>query len=94
MNEKQYTLRQWSEIQGGHEMTETPESQFSFIGSLNESKLFRSKNRVEGTSTRDMADVAFMNMLSLYIMSQTYDCLLYTSPSPRDKRQSRMPSSA
>ena len=26
--------------------------------------------------------------------SSTYDCLLYTSPSPRDKRQSRMPSSA
>ena len=24
----------------------------------------------------------------------TYPCLLYTSPSPRDKRQSRMPSSA
>ena len=25
---------------------------------------------------------------------ETYSCLLYTSPSPRDKRQSRMPSSA
>ena len=25
---------------------------------------------------------------------QIKDCLLYTSPSPRDKRQSRMPSSA
>ena len=25
---------------------------------------------------------------------QGFDCLLYTSPSPRDKRQSRMPSSA
>ena len=25
---------------------------------------------------------------------QTKACLLYTSPSPRDKRQSRMPSSA
>ena len=25
---------------------------------------------------------------------QLYTCLLYTSPSPRDKRQSRMPSSA
>ena len=24
----------------------------------------------------------------------SYACLLYTSPSPRDKRQSRMPSSA
>ena len=26
--------------------------------------------------------------------SLTWSCLLYTSPSPRDKRQSRMPSSA
>ena len=26
--------------------------------------------------------------------AQLEDCLLYTSPSPRDKRQSRMPSSA
>ena len=28
------------------------------------------------------------------ISQETYTCLLYTSPSPRDKRQSRMPSSA
>ena len=27
-------------------------------------------------------------------LASKYDCLLYTSPSPRDKRQSRMPSSA
>ena len=27
-------------------------------------------------------------------MHQVWICLLYTSPSPRDKRQSRMPSSA
>ena len=27
-------------------------------------------------------------------VTQNYTCLLYTSPSPRDKRQSRMPSSA
>ena len=26
--------------------------------------------------------------------AQAFVCLLYTSPSPRDKRQSRMPSSA
>ena len=32
----------------------------------------------------------------LRVFAETYDetCLLYTSPSPRDKRQSRMPSSA
>ena len=29
-----------------------------------------------------------------YFSSQLSSCLLYTSPSPRDKRQSRMPSSA
>ena len=28
------------------------------------------------------------------IGADIYSCLLYTSPSPRDKRQSRMPSSA
>ena len=28
------------------------------------------------------------------IQDKLYSCLLYTSPSPRDKRQSRMPSSA
>ena len=27
-------------------------------------------------------------------LAEAYACLLYTSPSPRDKRQSRMPSSA
>ena len=29
-----------------------------------------------------------------YLINGHYGCLLYTSPSPRDKRQSRMPSSA
>ena len=28
------------------------------------------------------------------VTNDIYTCLLYTSPSPRDKRQSRMPSSA
>ena len=34
------------------------------------------------------------SMPELNGISIPYDCLLYTSPSPRDKRQSRMPSSA
>ena len=29
-----------------------------------------------------------------FVMLSLYDCLLYTSPSPRDQRGSRMPSSA
>ena len=31
---------------------------------------------------------------TVYITGRSKGCLLYTSPSPRDKRQSRMPSSA
>ena len=32
--------------------------------------------------------------LKLLLLDEPYDCLLYTSPSPRDQRGSRMPSSA
>ena len=73
MEQKQYTAKQWSEIQGGHTMSETPKKQYSFIGDLNESKMFKTRQRVEGTNARDMADFAFMNMLALYIMSNEYD---------------------
>ena len=38
-------------------------------------------------------DQAWQKWLQAYMTQSTY-CLLYTSPSPRDKRQSRMPSSA
>ena len=32
--------------------------------------------------------------ISQYTIEEAYDCLLYTSPSPRDTIRSRMPSSA
>ena len=35
-----------------------------------------------------------MEGVRFYTRTKTVTCLLYTSPSPRDKRQSRMPSSA
>ena len=38
---------------------------------------------------------SYLNSLELFAQQlDSIDCLLYTSPSPRDKRQSRMPSSA
>ena len=46
----------------------------------------------------DLADFARMtpdeHHALTHLMSYFNPCLLYTSPSPRDKRQSRMPSSA
>ena len=38
--------------------------------------------------------VEIFHHLKAVLKSKNYSCLLYTSPSPRDKRQSRMPSSA
>ena len=34
------------------------------------------------------------SMLDVAISNRPYGCLLYTSPSPRDRQKSRMPSSA
>ena len=39
-------------------------------------------------------DPAIIEALAPELRNQACLCLLYTSPSPRDKRQSRMPSSA
>ena len=52
----------------------------------------------EGATHIDYKDLAtlksFVSESGKIIPSRNTGCLLYTSPSPRDKRQSRMPSSA
>ena len=40
------------------------------------------------------ADIGFLDGGAAWLSWQQYGCLLYTSPSPRDQRGSRMPSSA
>ena len=49
-----------------------------------------SKRLEEGTASV----VKLITKRKDFPVPETCDCLLYTSPSPRDKRQSRMPSSA
>ena len=49
-------------------------------------KVLESKNIVDNQEIQ--------NLFKDTNISHDYICLLYTSPSPRDKRQSRMPSSA
>ena len=45
--------------------------------------------------TREITIAVFISIWILVIIGAVFNaCLLYTSPSPRDKRQSRMPSSA
>ena len=52
-------------------------------------------NHAGGTNHEALAQLQQDNAEHLiHLNSGHSDCLLYTSPSPRDKRQSRMPSSA
>ena len=47
------------------------------------------------TPIADQVNVAFSDKkFTFWTIGLTYDCLLYTSPSPRDATLSRMPSSA
>ena len=60
-------------------------------GDAQMSSLFQS--HLEGSDLSNFPlEVAYGSKVTL--KNQAYGCLLYTSPSPRDKRQSRMPSSA
>ena len=43
---------------------------------------------------RDSAEISEDTRQKIKAFAKLYNCLLYTSPSPRDQRGSRMPSSA
>ena len=61
-------------------------------------RVVRYDHRDCGLSTKVSSDVGYtLDALAddaLAVLDEHGICLLYTSPSPRDKRQSRMPSSA
>ena len=54
----------------------------------------RSEQNVKILSEPLMQRAFYLSRASILSRTRFYLCLLYTSPSPRDKRQSRMPSSA
>ena len=72
-----------------------PVNQVMFIHLPNftdeESKIFLQENL---TDASDMEIETLSSELGQFPLCLQQACLLYTSPSPRDKRQSRMPSSA
>ena len=67
---------------------------------LNKKLLTLSEKNIQLKTTLDEKEknyaekLAFVDQLKSQVNTDFKSCLLYTSPSPRDKRQSRMPSSA
>ena len=73
MTDKKYTLEQYSAMQGGHAMpTEENGTQLSFIQSLGEARMFKTKQQIKGEGARSLTDHLFVSMLSLYSMSTDY----------------------
>ena len=81
----------WSLKDGVYEML-TPQKKVTF--KIISDTFFKIDQIVDLTSVDLIMANAVFDLLSKVQISQFLDCLLYTSPSPRDKRQSRMPSSA
>ena len=48
----------------------------------------------EVTKTERDKELSEQNLVESFLSAKRIDCLLYTSPSPRDRQKSRMPSSA
>ena len=71
--------------------------------SITSRKSQTTRNNILGIKTKENHQMVFIDTPGVHInaskvmnkvLNQSALCLLYTSPSPRDKRQSRMPSSA
>ena len=69
----------------------------TYLSETNIQRRFGRKKQAPGTKVAEEVNFEIENYLQYKgdQFSEFFDaCLLYTSPSPRDKRQSRMPSSA
>ena len=65
------------------------------INDMNQNKVRATYEKLLVVRAQDRDEQAFRELVTLYERRMLYYiCLLYTSPSPRDQRGSRMPSSA
>ena len=100
-NDMQKAEKTLSKIKHPEKLIKSQEAYFYYLNGLvlsqtqmnQAEKLFKKALSVGLRSDTDKA-VAKLNLAGLAISRRRKSCLLYTSPSPRDQRGSRMPSSA
>ena len=72
-----------------------PQKNFSWDSSFSDTDLDITIEKIHQLEDNDETGYFFeVDLEYPQVLHESHDCLLYTSPSPRDKRQSRMPSSA
>jgi hypothetical protein len=71
--EQKYTALQYAQMSGGHTIEPSAPESFGFIKDLNESRLYRTKQQLQGTDVRDLLDFAFINMLTLHVLYNNYE---------------------
>ena len=71
-----------------------PESVISFSSKTTPILAILRKNKLENKNTQILCTDELPDFFDAELIHSIYGCLLYTSPSPRDRTRSRMPSSA
>jgi hypothetical protein len=71
MEPKKYTATEWATMEGGHAITPR-EEKFSFVKDLNESREYRTRQQVRNHTAREIADHAFIDLMTLWILYNEY----------------------
>ena len=89
------TLRRDNVVLTGVRLSATGSGTFSVFGGAAEATVEPSAARAILTEINGIAETRYFQVFQDFVPSGTFTiCLLYTSPSPRDRTRSRMPSSA
>ena len=70
---KKYTAKQWAELEGGHTMSDSEESKFSFVKDLNESSQYRTRQALSSSDARTIADHCFIDTLALWVLYNEFE---------------------
>ena len=69
-------------------------SSFNIFGSPLDKQILELKPQADRNKDGKLSDAEKKNLIKTIISRFPWSCLLYTSPSPRDRTRSRMPSSS
>ena len=91
--QKKYTPSEYAVMYGGHDLEDIDKAtkELSVIQSLGEARMFRSKEQIAGAGARAITDHIFVNLLSLYAMSQDYN---YAPVAKEYAKRTRAPGSS